>query len=73
MSESKASRSIGCHDRFIVELCKVLGLPKRTKSFTLRVAVGKLVEVDCTYLPSPENPELVLSETFELVRANGGK
>jgi len=48
------------------ELCKALGLPKYTRSFTLRCDVNEPVTVECEYYPEG-SLETALAE-FELVR-----
>lgn len=68
----------------IKELVKALGLPKHTISFNLRVAVGELVTIECTYRPEAAMegieesdfhifgiPELF--KRFDLVAAEHGK
>jgi len=37
--------------RIGADLIKALGLPRMTKSFTLRVAAGEIVTVSCEYYP----------------------
>ena len=68
----------------IKELVDALGLPKHTVSFNLRVAVGELITIECTYYPEAAMegieesdfhifgiPELF--KKFDLVAAECGK
>lgn len=50
-------------------LCDALGLPKYTKSFTLRVEAGKLVTVECEYALETDLFVTELAQ-FHLVPAN---
>jgi len=60
------------HDEFAQRLLKALGLPKNTRSFEIRFAVGEAVIVKCEYLP--DDPEdacdaaLVRLAQYELVK-----
>ena len=55
------------------KLCKALGLPKGTRSFELRCAVGEPVIVKCEYMPEKqEGPEIeTLFAEYQLVAIGG--
>jgi hypothetical protein len=48
-------------------LCDALGLPKRTRAFTLRAEVGALVSVECEYYPEGAGLVTALAE-YELAQ-----
>jgi hypothetical protein len=53
---------ITSENELVCKLCKILGLPKYTKEFTLRCAVGGIVTIECEYYPSfniDEHGELI--------------
>lgn len=60
------------NDDFVLKLAKALGLPKNTRSFEIRFAVGEAVIVKCEYLPDDPkdacDAQLWRLATYQLVK-----
>lgn len=50
------------------DLIEILGLPKRCRSITIRIAAGELMTVQCEHFPDekPARDALALISTFQL-------
>jgi hypothetical protein len=64
--KTKMATSLCHHDPLVQQLIKAFGMPERTRSFVIRVAVDSLVEVECDFYPD-KSAELI-SGRFRLER-----